>query len=57
MQSDRIDSRLRLKFITLSCDIEKVANEPLICDLVLLANPALIEESDPNHHDNAIYEA
>ena len=57
MQGVWIDSSLTLELFALGGYIVEVAHEPLIGYLVLLSNPAFIEESNPDHHDYPVDEA
>ena len=52
--SVRVDLRLRLEFVTFCCYVLEVTNEPFIGDLVLFADPTLIEECHPDHHNDTI---
>ena len=54
MKGIGVDSQLTFEFRALLSDIFITTNKPLICDVVLLSLPTLIEKGDPDHDDEAV---
>ena len=57
MERIGIDSLLSLEIIALCRHIPQIPNQQQVSNLVLLANPALMEAGDPDHHEDSIEEA